>query len=174
MAITACSIQGSVCTTTGNDAQLKFSYLQYLVALQLKMQSLSQVIFKGLFFLLWYWYWYWYFVWKSQVLVLVLGSFLKISGIGIGIGIFFKNTGICIDIGIEMKNLKYWYWYWYRLLVLQDEISVSFKTSRYRASMVYVPNDTEKRTCRKYCSLCGFFLTLRFEGWKSFVVDIRM
>ena len=50
MAITACSIQGSVCTTTGNDAQLKFSYLQYVVALQLKMQSLSQVIFKGLFF----------------------------------------------------------------------------------------------------------------------------
>ena len=69
-----------------------------------------------------YWYWYWHLLWKSQVLVLVLVSFLKMCSIG-------------IVIGIEFGSLKYWYRYWYRILVLQDEISVSFISSQYRASM---------------------------------------
>ena len=86
-----------------------------------------------------YWYWYWYLFWKSQVLVLVLVSFLKISSIG-------------IVIGIEFANLKYWYRYWYRLFVLKDKISVSFKTSRYCASMVEIIKEARpaKRIRRQF------------------------
>ena len=49
-----------------------------------------------------------------------------------------KYLSIGIDIGIEFESLKDWYRYRYWNLNLQDEISVSFKTSRYRASMVYL------------------------------------
>ena len=98
-------------------------------------------------------------------------SCLKISGIGIDIGIFLENLrywywylflkilvsvsvlvlkwkmwSIGIDIGIEFANFKYWYRYWYWLLVLQDEISVSFKTSRYRASMSQALHCSANRT----------------------------
>ena len=85
--------------------------------------------------ILWYWYRYWYHFWKSQVLILVLVSFFKLSVLVLILVLKWKILSIGIDVGIEFENLKDWYRYWYRNLVLQDEISVSFKTSRYRASM---------------------------------------